>query len=824
MQKYICIHGHFYQPPRENAWLEEIEVQESAYPFHDWNERITSECYAPNGFSRILNEEHKIIDIVNNYSKISFNFGATLLSWMQYKAPTTYQAILEGDKLSMKYFNGHGSAMAQVYNHIIMPLANTRDKETQVIWGIRDFEYRFGRKPEGMWLAETAVDIETLEILAKHHIKFTILAPHQAKRYRKIGTEQWYNGIETRKHYICKLPSGKQIILFFYDAASAEQVAFKGILDDGKRFAHQLVNSFNPHDPSPQLVHIATDGESYGHHHRHGDMALAYCLRYIEENNLAKITNYSQYIHLFEPEYEVEIYENSSWSCAHGIERWRSNCGCKTGGEPHFHQLWRKPLREALDWLRDELAKVYETELSKYISDVWKVRNAYIDVILDRSPENVNRFLKKHFKTEHTDEDKTKILRLLEMQRQCLLMFTSCAWFFNDISGIETIQVLQYANRAIQLAETASNQTFERAFLEKIYEAKSNLKQYDNGAEIYTRYTSPARITLSKVGMHYAVASLFEENPQDISVLNYDFDSEYFERLEAGLQKLAIGKTWVHSKITYSKKYFCFAVVYLGQHQIIGSSTPYLAPDDFNKMANQLKLAFKEGNLAEVLQIMQIYFPVKHFSFWELFKDEQTKVLNKILEDNLKYAEESYERIYHRNYHLLNVMQKAQLKIPAILKQNFEIVINNSLKNFFIRKSADIEKFKQTCQEVAHWRVNVDKENLSHVASIRILEMVQDYEKQVDNEELLDLITQIIRYLRSIAVDIRLGMIQNILFKISKRAVPHWTRAARQLKLTHYPFIYPEEKDDITQRLLKKFIELCSLVNLKIMVEPLVEA
>ncbi|MCZ8214908.1 MAG: glycoside hydrolase, partial [Cyclobacteriaceae bacterium] len=241
MEKFICIHGHFYQPPRENAWLEVIEVQDSAHPFHDWNERITSECYGPNAASRILNDKGIIKNIINNYSKISFNFGPTLLSWMESNDQETYQAILEADELSKKNFNGHGSAIAQVYNHMIMPLANRQDKETQIIWGIRDFEHRFNRKPEGIWLAETAVDLETLDLLVDHHITYTILAPRQAKAFRKLGDTEFTTledtAIDTKRPYAVQLPSGRSIVVFFYDGDISQSVAFNGLLNDGAKFA-----------------------------------------------------------------------------------------------------------------------------------------------------------------------------------------------------------------------------------------------------------------------------------------------------------------------------------------------------------------------------------------------------------------------------------------------------------------------------------------------------------------------------------------------------------------------------------------------------------
>jgi alpha-amylase/alpha-mannosidase (GH57 family) len=326
--KYICIHGHFYQPPRENAWLEEIEIQDSAYPYHDWNERITAECYGPNAVSRILESDNRISNIVNNYSGISFNFGPTLLSWLEDHSPDVYKAILQADKDSIARF-GQGSAIAQVYNHLIMPLANRLDKTTQVVWGIRDFEQRFGRKPEGMWLAETAADTETLEVLAENGISFTIMAPRQLKAVRKIGEEHWNDvpeaHVDTLQHYRCQLPSGKSIIIFFYNGPLAQKVAFEGLLKDGKAFADAILGAFDTQREKNQLVHIDTDCESYGHHHRYGEMALSYCLKYIEDNQLATITNYASYAKLVAPEFEVQIHENSSWSCVHGVERWRSD-------------------------------------------------------------------------------------------------------------------------------------------------------------------------------------------------------------------------------------------------------------------------------------------------------------------------------------------------------------------------------------------------------------------------------------------------------------------------------------------------------------------
>lgn len=469
MERYICIHCHFYQPPRENPWLEAIELQDSAYPYHDWNERITGECYAPNAASRILDGEGRIESIVNNYAKISFNFGPTLLSWLEDKAPDVYGAILEADRESREKFSGHGSALAQAYNHMILPLANRRDRYTQIFWGIKHFVHRFSRPPEGMWLPETAVDLASLDILAEHGIRFTILAPHQASRLRKIGGRAWRDvsgaRIDPTMPYKLRLPSGRTINLFFYDGSISRAVAFEGLLARGENLAHRLLDAFSEARTWPQLIHIATDGETYGHHHRHGDIALAYALHYIESNNLAHITNYGEYLEQHPPTHQVEIFEKTSWSCGHGVDRWWTDCGCNSGTHPGWNQAWRTPLRNALDWLRDTLAPQYEEKARACLKDPWAARDDYIEVILDRSPENLDQFLANHAARKLNDAEKITVLKLLELQRHTMLMYTSCGWFFDDLSGIETVQVIQYAGRAIQLAQELFGEGIESQFL-----------------------------------------------------------------------------------------------------------------------------------------------------------------------------------------------------------------------------------------------------------------------------------------------------------------------------------------------------------------------
>ncbi|HEX4606076.1 MAG TPA: DUF3536 domain-containing protein, partial [Candidatus Angelobacter sp.] len=513
MERCICIHAHFYQPPRENPWLEAVERQESAYPYHDWNERITAECYAPNGDSRILDDRGYIRQIVNNYGRISFNFGPTLLSWLKDKSPETYQCIQKSDRESQKRFSGHGSAIAQAYNHVILPLASARDKTTQIVWGVRDFEHRFGRAPEGMWLPETAVDVETLEILAAQGIKFTILAPHQAGRVRKIGGRGWKDvsggRIDPTRAYQAKLPSGKKINLFFYDGPISRAVAFEQLLNCGEQFSSRIKSGFSDKRGWPQLMHIATDGETYGHHHKHGDMALAYALDRIEADPAIRLTNYGEFLEYFPPMHEVQIIENTAWSCAHGIERWRSNCGCNSG-RAGWNQAWRGPLRAALDNLRDQAAELFEAEAAGLVHDPWEARNDYIDVILDRSPESLWIFFEKHSRRQLKPEETVLVLKLLEMQRHAMLMYTSCGWFFDELSGLETVQVMQYAGRAIRLAQELGKECIESGFMERLAAAKSNLPEHSDGKQVYEKRVKSAFVSTDQLAGHYSISSLFE--------------------------------------------------------------------------------------------------------------------------------------------------------------------------------------------------------------------------------------------------------------------------------------------------------------------------
>jgi alpha-amylase/alpha-mannosidase (GH57 family) len=775
MKRYVCIHGHFYQPPRENPWLEEIELQDSAYPYHDWNERVTAECYAPNTASRILDSENRIVDIINNYSKISFNVGPTLLSWMQRHNPDVYNAIIEADRISQKKFSGHGSAIAQVYNHMIMPLANRRDKYTQVIWGIEDFKARFGRQPEGMWLPETAVDTETLMVLAELGIKFTILAPRQAKRIKAIAKgARWHdieNGeIDPTAAYLCTLTAGKSISLFFYDGPISQDLAFGGLLNDGEGFAKRLMGVFNDDRGWPQIVHVATDGESYGHHHRFGDMALSYCLHYIESTDGVKLTNYGQYLEKHPPTQAVEIIENSSWSCVHGIERWRDNCGCNSGTKPGWSQAWRKPLRDAMDTLREKLMSLYERETSKLLRTPWQARNNYIQVVLDRSRECVNKFFSGCAVRELSNDQKVRVLKLLEMQRNCMLMYTSCGWFFDEISGIETTQVLQYASRAIQYAEELTDTSLESTFTEQLATAPSNV--LENGAKAYELYVKPTRLDLLRVGAHYGISSLFEEDPSRIALYCYTVSSDDYKRVEGEKSRLALGKTRVTSNLTWEEKPMSFAVLYFGDHNLSGGVREYLDSDAFGVMEKETIESFERGDMSQVMQLMAKHFGMNNYSVWHLFRDEQRKVLGQILEGTLNEVEASLRKIYESNYDVMTFVQNLRNPMPRPFISAAAYVVNADLKRVFQNADVDLSKLENLIQQVKKWSLELDADITRYVASAWLSNSMRRVKERPEESLLIQRITGVLELLDSIALELDLWKAQNIYFAVGKSLQP----------------------------------------------------
>ncbi|MGZ8797337.1 MAG: DUF3536 domain-containing protein [Thermoanaerobaculia bacterium] len=715
--RWLCIHGHFYQPPRENPWLEAIELQESAVPYHDWNERITAECYEPNATARILDDEDLIVQIVNNYASISFNFGPTLLSWLEEQAPRTYQAVLDAESMSRELFSGHGAAIAQAYNHIILPLANDRDRRTQVRWGLRDFEFRFGRKPEGMWLPETAVDVASLEALAAEGIAFTILEPHQVMRFRAIGAKEWTstNGaLDPTMPYRCTLPSGRIINLYFYDGPISRAVAFEQLLARGENLAHRLVNAFSDSRKHVQLVNISTDGETYGHHHRYGDMALAYALHYIEEKKLTKLTNYGEFLEMHPPTHEVEIAENTSWSCTHGVERWRSDCGCNTGGGAGWNQRWRGPLREALDWLRDRVATTFQQEGAKLLRDPWAARDDYIDVILDRSHDSIAALLAKHrLSPAGAPPGSTqRTLELLEMQRNAMLMYTSCGWFFNDVSGIETVQVLQYAARVMQLAERISGPSFENEFLDRISSARSNLAERGTAREIYEREVIPTRVDLGRVAAHYAVASLFDNFDDDADIYCYHVSRRDFEIQKAGRARLAVGSITVRSLVTLEEGQFDFAVLHLGETELTGGVCAARTADEYETVKKELVEEVQPGGIPGLIRLLDTFFSESTLSIRSLFRDEQRRIFNLLCNATLEEAESAFRQLHERYDPLMRFHTRLGIPVPKVLKTAAEFDLNVQLRKLLEQDNPPLAEIESRLREASDEMVSVNETTL----------------------------------------------------------------------------------------------------------------
>ncbi len=787
MDRYICIHCHFYQPPRENPWLEAVELQDSAYPYHDWNERITAECYAPNSASRILGEGGRIVKITNNYSRISFNFGPTLLSWMEQNAHRTYEQILEADRISRQTFSGHGNAIAQAYNHMILPLATRADKYTQVLWGIRDFQYRYKRDPEGMWLPETAVDIETLEVLADLGIKFTILAPHQARHSRELrvpsreresttrspqlatqNPAEWQSvegaNIDPTRAYLCRLPSGRSINLFFYDGPISRAVAFEQLLANGEHFASRLLSGFSDTRQWPQLMHIATDGETYGHHHAHGDMALAYALEHIESKQLARITNYGEYLERHPPQHEVEIVENTAWSCAHGVGRWSSDCGCNSGGHAGWNQQWRAPLRAALDWLRDDLAGPYEQRGRELLRDPAQARNDYIGLVLDRSPENVDRFLAQHAGRELGPAEQVRALELLEMQRHAMLMYTSCGWFFDELTGIETVQVIQYAGRALQLAERLFGDGREQQFLSRLQQAHSNVPGFGSGADAYERFVRPAMVDLLGVGAHYAIISLFDGFGERSEIYCYEVDMLDSHVQQSGRAGVAIGRARIMSRITREQMPISFGVLHFGDHNLSAGIRRFRGDDEYHAMMHAVSDAFGRADLPEALRVLDRHFEGTAYSLKSLFRDEQRRIVRRILDSTLGEAEASYRQIYEHHAPLMRFLAGLHTAPPKVLVLTAEFVINGALRRVLEQDELDLDEVRGLLETATRDKVNLDVSGLEYLLRRRLTRLADEVASDPGNLALLARMHAIL----SIAwpFEINLWRVQNVFYSL----------------------------------------------------------
>ena len=777
MTRYVCVHGHFYQPPRENPWLELVEQQDAAYPFHDWNERITAECYAPNARARVLDADGRIAWLVNNYARMSFNLGPTLLGWLQTSAPETYAGVIEADRRSADRFGGHGSAMAQAHNHVIMPLANARDRRTEVRWGLIDFRHRYGRDPEGMWLPETAVDDDTLDLLAEHGIRFTVLSPYQAARVRELGTDRWtdVDTVDTTMPYLVRLPSGRSISVFFYDGDIARGVAFEGLLDSAEAFEQRLTSGFVDR-PGPQLVHLATDGESYGHHHRHGEMGLAATLHRLALRDDCEVTNYAQFLALHPPTHEVEVVQDSSWSCAHGIERWRSDCGCasESGGQ----QRWRAPLRQALEWLRDELAQRYETHAAGLLHDPWAARDDYLEVVLDRNGR-LPAFLERHATRTLDEAETVRALRLLEMQRHALLMFTSCGWFFEELSRLEPVQVLRYAARAVQLARLVTDiDDLEDEFVERLQPAPSNDPTLQDGAWVYRRLVAPEVTELAQVAAHFAISSLFWPDGEPEQFGAYEVARDDYHRRRAGRAQLAFGGLTVRSNVTRMRSHVEFAVLHLGDHNFACGVRPRARSGDYARLGRQLEELFDTTDFPAMIRTIDDHFEGAGYSLRSLFRDEQRRILDTVLAETLSETETSYRVIYRGRAPLMRYLADLGAQLPRPLRRAAEVVLNADLRVALGQPNLDPDRVRNLLDEAARFDTELDTEGLGHTLSTTIAELAARTAEHVvhaeedftgfgwDHERTLERIHALIEVVAFVPFEVDVSTAQDLLWRL----------------------------------------------------------
>jgi alpha-amylase/alpha-mannosidase (GH57 family) len=679
--RYICIHGHFYQPPRVNPWLEVVEVQDSAAPFHDWNARVTAECYAPNAEARILCAEGTITQIANNYRYISFNFGPTLLSWLEEQAPEVHQALLDADAYSRERL-GHGNALAQVYNHMIMPLANERDKLTQVRWGLADFERRFGREPEGMWLAETAADVATLECLAAEGIKFTILAPSQAARAKPPGGN-WQDvtggRIDPRRAYQAVLPSGREIALFFYDGPASRSIAFEKTLDDGNRLAQRLTSLFDDRSDEPQLAHVATDGESYGHHHRFGEMALAFALDVLQKDEALELTNYGAFLEMHQPTWQAEIVEPSAWSCPHGVDRWQADCGCAVDPGRGWNQKWRKPLREGLNQLNDRLIKLFETQGGELFKDPWEARNDYVEVLPPAPHEVWEEFLKQHQVRPLNDDEKVRAAKLLESQRWALYMFTSCAWFFDDIAGLEAIQNLRFAARALQLAEELDGGGWEDDLLKHLAQAESNKKSEGSGADVWRKHVATNRVGPRRVVAHAAIRGVMGDEPLPEQLYCYNLETLHLQHRHNLGMSLAWGEVKVAHQSLGEVKEVSFASLHSGGHDFLAFVSFSRGPSSIADLGPELERHLRLLEKSAIIGILEERIGGERYTLGDLFLEGRRSLAQAMLAATMERYRETARAMYDSNRDTMLFLRQISVPLPRVYTALAEAIITEDL-------------------------------------------------------------------------------------------------------------------------------------------------
>jgi hypothetical protein len=648
--------------------------------------------------------------------------------------------------------------------------------------------------------------------MAELGIMFTVLSPYQAHLVREIGAESWRNvsggAIDPTRAYVQRLKSGRSISIFFYDGPISQGVAFERLLDSGERFAGRLMSAFSDTREWDQLVHIATDGETYGHHHRHGEMALSYALQHIEAEGLAQITNYGEFLAKHPPIHEVEVLERTAWSCVHGVGRWSYDCGCKTGARRDWNQQWRKPLRDALDWLRDQVTPLYEQYGSRLMKDPWKARDNFIRVILDRSSENRAKFLAEHAAAPVKDE--VQFWKLLELMRHAMLMYTSCGWFFDEISGIEAVQVIQYAARVVQLAEELFARPLEKGFLERLAPARSNVPEHGDGAAIYRKFVKPNMVDLEKLGAHYAISSLFESYPEQTQVYCYSVDRTDYRLIEAGKLRLALGRAVFVSEITLETKHLSFGVLHFGDHNLTGGVRVYQGMEAYEDLVKDATDAFHRADVPEVIRLLDRGFGTNIYSLKSLFKDEQRKLLDLILNSTIDEAVGAYRGVYEHHAPLMRFLHGLKLPIPRIFQHAAGIALTSLLRRAFEARPLDIERIRTLLEEARVAGAELDQTTLEFALRKRIERMSDRVYAEPQDTDGLQRLDEALALQEDLPFPLVLWSIQNKCYEVLQSTYPEMVVRARADDLEASEWLALFQSVAIRLKLLVKAPEFAS--------------
>ncbi|HVE47311.1 MAG TPA: DUF3536 domain-containing protein [Acidimicrobiales bacterium] len=665
MAHLLAVHGHFYQPPRENPWTEEVAREASAAPFHDWNARITAESYWPNAAARIFDDPGRVVAIVNNYERLSFDAGPTLMAWLERHEPQTYAAIVAADAAG-------GGAIAQAHGHIILPLANARDVRTQVRWGLADFIHRFRRPADGMWLPETAVNDDVLAILAEEGVAFTILASHQASEAMQP--------IDTSRAYKWSHPdgSGRSVTLVFYDGGLSHALAFELAGLSSQAFVERVSHS------RKGLVTVAADGETFGHHQRWGERFLAHALTVEAPRRGVEVVNLARYLAVHPAELQATVRE-SSWSCAHGVGRWREDCGCSTGAEPGWDQRWRAPLREALDGLRDHAAAVFERRGASVMVDPWAARDRYIDVLLGaRSREE--------FTSAHITGDPVVAFSLLEAQRHAMAMYTSCGWFFNDLAGLETVQVLRYAARVMDLLRELDEEPGEMAFLEVLDKAESNVADEGTGRDVWANHVAPARVDAHRAVAHLALVDLLEGRPPAGEAGAFQVQALDHARGDRGPVALSSGRVALTHRRTGRRTEHLWAALHLGGLEVVGSTRALdSGPEDAGDALEILRRAFDDGAPVTTLLRMVGGLGPRELDLRSALPDAAEQLVERAAATLSDRFAAAYERLVDDHWHTLQALASAGHPIPPELRAPAELVLARRLEAEILAQDGSLE-------------------------------------------------------------------------------------------------------------------------------------